>query len=281
MSKNEVFYISKISSSSNYTKIIIFILVIISCLCSIISNDSLKNYNDKSKNKLLTQIKNCLNARNRVRVKNDLTLENIKEIVQAHNDQRNKVAMGQTSKGSSLPQAGNMLQIYWSATIAKGAQEWANKCEMSHSPQGQFTFKGKSLGENIAFRGFTGNNNNSPFSKFVEDWFNEIKDFNGNVGNFQNNGGPAVGHFTQVSWAESYLIGCGYCKKNEGQWTKEYLVCQYYNQGNFIGQPIYQTKNANQCQCSQGYACKNTDYPGLCCPDTLNWCQKNSFLWIE
>lgn len=265
---------------SNFILILVTILFVAS-FNSISSNNSARTLKTLVKNKILSKVTKSNNQRSTVQVKTDLSLDNIKEIVQAHNDLRNQVAMGQTSKGNSLPKAGNMIQVYWSATIAKGAQEWANRCSMGHSARGQYTFKGKGLGENIAYRGFSGQNNSSPFTKFVNDWFNEIKDFNGNVGNFQSNGGPVTGHFTQVAWAESYLIGCGYCKKNEGGFTHEYLVCQYHNQGNFIGQPLYQVKNGDQCQCQQGYSCKNKDYPGLCCPDVLNWCQKDSFLWTE
>lgn len=283
MLKNEVNYHSQRSRLLIKTKIVLILVTIllISPLNSISSNNSFRNSKTKTKNKILSKLNRSLNQRSTVRVKTELTQNDIKEIIEAHNDLRNQVAMGKTSKGNSLSQAGNMLQVYWSSKIAKGAQEWANRCAMNHSPRGQYTFNSKGLGENIAFRGFSGNESSSPFTQFVNDWFNEINDYNGNVGNFQNTGGPVIGHFTQVSWAESYLIGCGYCKTNKGGMTEEYLVCQYYNQGNYIGQPIYQVKNGNQCQCPHGYACKNKDYQGLCCPDAFNWCQKGSILWTE
>jgi len=280
---NEVQYkVKSIISLKNSNKLICFIVVLFLCLNSISCRTKTKS-SAISKRKLLSKVKrNHFTKKRLTTTDNTLTLDNIKEIIQAHNDLRNKVALGQTMKGPSLPKASNMLQVYWSQTIAKGAQEWANRCAMGHSAPGQFQYRGQNVGENIAYRGFTGASKGSPFTEFVNNWFNEIKDYNGNVGNFQNNGGPVIGHFTQVAWAESYLVGCGYCKKIEGEWTKEYMVCQYSNQGNFIGKPIYQPSlGENQCSCTQGFGCKNKDYPGLCCPDAFNWCQKESFLWTE
>jgi len=282
MPKNEVFYISLSHRKSFAIRIVLILLIVLffSSLHSIKSYNSAKNSGKKTNNKLLSKIKKNQNKKTTVKVKTELTLENIKEIVQVHNDLRNKVAMGKTMKGNSLPQAANMLQVYWSPTIAKGAQEWANRCAMGHSPRGKYQFKGKGLGENIAMRGYSGSSNRSPFDQFVNNWFDEIKIFNSNVAKFDN-GASGSGHFTQVIWAESYLIGCGYCKKNTGGMIEEYMVCQYSNQGNFINNPIYQPKNGNECKCPQGYACKNPAYQGLCCPNVFNWCQKDSYLWTE
>jgi len=272
MMKNEVLYKTKVF-------LILLLILFISSIESITTNNSVRNSKSKANNRILSQLNKNRNQESTV-VRSPMTPQNIKDIVQTHNDLRNKVAMGQTAKGASLPQAANMNQVYWSATIARGAQEWADRCAMGHSPRGKYQYQGKGLGENIAMRGGSGGFPVSAFIELVNNWFSEIKDYNGNPASFQSNGGPVVGHFTQVVWAKTFLIGCGYCTNNKGGMTNEYLVCQYHIAGNMINDPIYQVKQG-QCQCSQGYACKNKDYPGLCCPDAFNWCQKESFMWTD
>ncbi len=137
-----------------------------------------------------------------------------------------------------------MQQVYWSREIARGAQDWMNNCQFSHSPQGKYTYKGDSVGENVAYRGYTGTNSVSPFKFFVEEWFNEIKDYNGNVRKFTSTKGPAIGHFTQVIWSESSIIGCGFCRKKNGRMTEEFWFASIQPQETILGnQSMNQTKN--------------------------------------
>ena len=49
-------------------------------------------------------------------------------------------------------------------------------------------------------------------SKKTQSWYNEVADFpSSNVGSFAGGylNGKAVGHYTQVVWAESQKVGCG------------------------------------------------------------------------
>jgi len=292
MPKNEVLTISQ-NRKSYAIRLVLTLLTVLffSSLNSINSNKPLKysRTNIKNKNKILSKIKKSQNKKNTSSVITEMTLEQIKETVQAHNYFRNKVAMGQTEIGSVLPPARNMLQVYWSPVLAKQAQEWAMNCKTSntYSHSQGYKYKGKDVGECL-FKSFIPKEhyNQIPqsFKDMVEAWYSEIRNFDeADVENFKRASGRkgVYGHFVQITWAMTYVIGCGYCQIERDGNTEDHLVCQYYNRGVILDLPYYLKKKGNQCECPQGYACKNPDYPGLCCPDNSNWCQKNSFLWFE
>nr|CAD7596365.1 unnamed protein product [Timema genevievae] len=70
-----------------------------------------------------------------------------------------------------------------------------------------------------------------------------------------------TGHYTQVVWANTYQVGCGYIKYKVGSTTYSYVVCDYGPSGNYLGQELYKTGAA----CSQcGTMVCDTTYPGLC-----------------
>ncbi|KAG5886655.1 hypothetical protein JTB14_009473 [Gonioctena quinquepunctata] len=65
-------------------------------------------------------------------------------------------------------------------------------------------------------------------------------------------------HFTQIIWAETSRLGCA--RSHEGD--TYYFVCNYGNEGNLIGQPVYE--NGTKCSnCPAGTSC-NAKYTGLC-----------------
>ena len=56
-----------------------------------------------------------------------------------------------------------------------------------------------------------------------------------NIASYSSNGATGViGHYTQVVWAESYALGCGYVYFNDGQWyTRVNLMHISINLSNF------------------------------------------------
>ncbi|CAG7836512.1 unnamed protein product, partial [Allacma fusca] len=72
----------------------------------------------------------------------------------------------------------------------------------------------------------------------------------------------ALGHFTQIAWADTYKIGCGYAFYNEGKWYRKLYICNYGPAGNIITTPMYQ-RGAPCSACPEGTYCSN-QYPGLC-----------------
>jgi hypothetical protein len=117
-------------------------------------------------------------------------------------------------------------------------------------------------GENIYA---TWNSNNVAYQghEAVDSWFAEIKDFNtANVDSFGSARDSGVtGHYTQVIWAETFLVGCGLlADRNNGMYRK-FVVCNYYVAGNFYNKPIYK-RGSPASACAKA----DTDYNGLCDP---------------
>ena len=55
----------------------------------------------------------------------------------------------------------------------------------------------------------------------------------------------AVGHYTQMMWADSYLVGCAVIQYKEliqyNEWYTTLNVCNYGPTGNFNKGPVYAT----------------------------------------
>ena len=44
----------------------------------------------------------------------------------------------------------------------------------------------------------------------------------------QNGATGVIGHYTQVVWAESYAVGCGYVYFNDGQWYTKVIAMHIF-----------------------------------------------------
>ena len=95
------------------------------------------------------------------------------------------------------------------------------------------------------------------FAKQITNWFNEVRGYH-----FRSTS-HATGHYSQLIWGDSHLVGCGYAyyhDKSRG-YTKVY-VCNYGPGGNIAGNAPYQT-GAPACPL---YGTKpSSKYHGLCC----------------
>lgn len=101
------------------------------------------------------------------------------------------------------------------------AQKLAKSNKFEHSTN---TWKGEDLGENLyKCSGFPIN-----AMEMVTSWYNEIKDYK-----YGNNKAPGTGHFTQVVWKKSQLVGVGWAQSKSGAY---YGVCNYYPAGNWKNQ---------------------------------------------
>ncbi|XP_048203599.1 cysteine-rich secretory protein 3-like [Perognathus longimembris pacificus] len=137
-----------------------------------------------------------------------------KEIVNKHNELRRDVE----------PSASNMLKMSWSAKAAANAQRWAEQCNYKHSDS-KFRATNLSCGENLFM-----STHLTTWSHAIQSWYDEYLDLI--FGQGPTNPGAVVGHYTQVVWYASYLVGCGvaYCPQ---QYLKVYMVCHYCPAGNF------------------------------------------------
>lgn len=174
-----------------------------------------------------------------------------------HNTKRAGLANGEEKGRFGQPAAANMMQMVWDDELERGAQANADKCQMVHDRFRHSKF-GNS-GQNLAWAGST-QQPTGDISMHVQQWWDEIKDMGGMT--VFSQGGRTIGHATQMMWAESWALGCGLTVYKEGQWIKEYVVCNYGPSGNWIGRKIYIPGPAAS-QCPRNTE-PSTEYPGLC-----------------
>ena len=139
------------------------------------------------------------------------------------------------------PPAASMPALVWDALLAQVAQTYANNCVFAHNADrtAQYAAIGGSgyVGENIAM-GTTG------FYTLVDLaqlWADEKTSWT--YGPVTSQNASAVGHYTQMIWADTLAVGCGAasCTGNT------FLVCDYAPGGNYLGDaPYVSGSGANQ-----------------------------------
>nr|Q8UW25.2 RecName: Full=Cysteine-rich venom protein 1; Short=CRVP; Flags: Precursor [Hydrophis hardwickii] len=162
-----------------------------------------------------------------------------REIVDKHNALRRSVK----------PTARNMLQMKWNSRAAQNAKRSADRCTFAHSPEHTRTVGKFRCGENIFM-------SSQPFawSGVVQDWYDEIKNVVDGIG--AKPPGSVIGHYTQIVWYKSHLLGCASAKCSS---TKYLYVCQYCPAGNISSSIATPYKSGPSCgDCPS--ACVN----GLC-----------------
>lgn len=101
-------------------------------------------------------------------------------------------------------------------------------------------------------------------------WYDEVKDLNPEEIDYFTGNSPngITGHYTQMVWAKTDRLGCGYRQENkENDWFQPAtLKCNYVEGGNMPGYPIY-GKGKACSQCPKDSHCSKS-YPGLCTMET-------------
>ncbi|XP_063296921.1 serotriflin-like [Pelobates fuscus] len=169
-------------------------------------------------------------------------LDDVKRyIVDRHNELRANVR----------PTPSNMLRLEWSDEAAICAANWAKKCTHAHSKSEEREIPSSVCGENLYMA-------SKPHSwqKAIQAWYDEHKDFKYGVGAITTN--APVGHYTQMVWYRSNLLGCAmaHCPT---QPLSYYYVCHYCPAGNSkksINEPYGSGSSCANCT----HACVN----GLC-----------------
>ncbi|XP_066914606.1 venom allergen 5-like isoform X2 [Clytia hemisphaerica] len=122
----------------------------------------------------------------------------------------------------------NTPLMVWNQKLADRSQTFAeylsanNKFEHDSFRRNGFS---SSIGENI----YKSSSSSRTSENAVTAWYNEIKNYNFGTGDTK---GGAIGHFTQVVWDRSTILGCGVAKSSRGTW----VVARYEPAGNFRGQ---------------------------------------------
>jgi len=121
--------------------------------------------------------------------------------------------------------------LAWNATLARNAQIWADT--IARNGRSSHSQNRVNTGENIAY----GTASTNTVTDLIGLWGAEGDYFVPGKPYPQCTSGSEsdVWHYTQLVWRKTTQLGCGMGSSN----GKNYLVCQYYPQGNMIGQSVY------------------------------------------
>ncbi|XP_011505879.1 PREDICTED: cysteine-rich secretory protein 2-like [Ceratosolen solmsi marchali] len=178
------------------------------------------------------------------------------------------------------PPAANMLVMKWHDGAAKAAQKWAEACyALTHdNATGLHIDAFGSCGQNIFI-----STARVPWFFAIKTWFSEERLFSYGA-TPEHNELNKIGHYTQMVWATSHLVGCGWaqCDGKNGPRGIPYFsyVCNYCPGGNRVdklSEPYEVGENCASCpgQCQLGKLCKNA------CPWADLWanCQQLRATW--
>ncbi|XP_067938980.1 cysteine-rich secretory protein 2-like [Watersipora subatra] len=145
---------------------------------------------------------------------NDATSSGVSEADQ-------KLIVNKHNQLRALQSATNMQKMVWDDEIASIAQRWADNCDFNHDKYR--TIPGRfSLGQNLAL-GYR------LWDTAIQGWYDEVDVFT--YGRESANVFSNVGHYTQIVWASSSKIGCGYSYCSN--LNADFYVCNYGPAGNF------------------------------------------------
>ncbi|XP_064463053.1 CRISP/Allergen/PR-1-like [Ornithodoros turicata] len=126
-----------------------------------------------------------------------------------------------------------MIKLEWNDELAAIAQAHAELCNYAHdNVKERFTTQFKLTGQNLATRSSTRANDTSDWPAVIKKWFREYKYAPVSViRSFLPTQGRPIGHFTQVVWAKTRFVGCGYnsYRANAGSTLpyKKLYTCNY------------------------------------------------------
>jgi len=131
--------------------------------------------------------------------------------------------------------------LSWSTSVAATAQGWADGCVYAHNPN----LGALSLGENIAATAPAGGRT---AAQVVGLWASEGPYYfhSTNTCDATNPGniGRTCGHYTQIVWRATTVVGCARTTCSTGSpfpgfTTWDFWVCDYAPPGNWVGQRPY------------------------------------------
>lgn len=133
------------------------------------------------------------------------------------------------------PPAAPLQPVRYDKVLAEVAQRWANKCTFAHSATGGL------VGENI----HVSSNFEQPVEEAVISWAAESEFYN--LGKNACRRGEACGHYTQLVWAGTDRVGCGFaiCQTDAAgkiSYAFRNIVCNYAPPGNYVGELPYVAK---------------------------------------
>ncbi|XP_064469148.1 venom allergen 3-like [Ornithodoros turicata] len=187
-------------------------------------------------------------------------------IVDLHNQLRGWVAGGY-QKG--YPAAVNMRALTWDNELASIAQRWADQCTSGHDKNRDV--RQYPVGQNVAATWSFDEEDNlldePDWGSQIYAWYEECTN-GGFKASYINpfRFSKSWGHFSQIAWAETTKIGCGYSYfRQDGRGLTKLYVCNYGPGGNVIGGSMYE--KVKRAVCKDGFRQSLNTYLGLCDKD--------------
>lgn len=196
----------------------------------------------------------------------DLSSQQQRRALQKHNELRARVARGDTP---GQPPAADMRRLQWDEDLAAVAQQWADQCRYEHNGQRSEQLDARThddepdVGENLF--AFIGTMQGPNVDDAIQQWFDEHELYR-----FPNASTAATGHYTQLVWADTTRVGCGYARcdhlaaapfRDMPERAEGFLlVCDYAPAGNWVGQDPYSVGDACSACDDERSRCVN----GLC-----------------
>ncbi|ALC47538.1 CG8483 [Drosophila busckii] len=174
-------------------------------------------------------------------------------ILQEHNRLRQLVATG---RYPGQPGAENMREIVWDDELAARAQQWADNCQFRHDPHR--TINRFTMGQNLAIIWSTAplDADDGDFPSRIQNWFNEVQKYS-----FGDAWSPKTGHYSQLVWGETSLVGCGFAEYKDNVKYNKLYVCNYGPGGNVVGLNPYEVGKPS---CATYGMKPSARYQGLC-----------------
>lgn len=118
--------------------------------------------------------------------------------------------------------------------VTFSSQSWADNMAIT----GEFKHSHGDYGENIAYSSSSSfPDTQKAYNDATNNWYNEVKDWSFDT----NEGcpGKVTTHFTQLVWKEAVQLNCAHGTGIIDDKKKSYVVCQYFEKGNFGGPEDY------------------------------------------
>lgn len=166
-------------------------------------------------------------------VKDGFVWDQKMELLRLHNMYRSNVT----------PPAADINFMEWDEYLAKAAQDWANGCRFMHAFP-PYVEPG-SMGQNL----YMGHDPTGVRAMLL--WNEEYHDYD--LKTLYCEPGKQCGHYTQLVWGDSKLVGCG---MKRCAIKRFFVVCHYSPPGNIVGYAPYNVgKPCSQCRTPDGGLC--------------------------
>ncbi|VEN60351.1 unnamed protein product [Callosobruchus maculatus] len=147
--------------------------------------------------------------------------DDIKIILREHNKIRRQIECGNFP---GLPKGKNFKQLKYDKNLAAEAQKIANTHRFKHVRVHDHRWPPpRGVGQNIYMYGSTSNVGGPNWKRAIDTWRNESRKYCYSP----CGGSSATGHFTQIIWADTEFIGCGYASYKDGGMNRMLMVCNY------------------------------------------------------